>query len=267
MRIKESSSTAMELRPSESITTPLVSIVMPAYNSEKYLSAAINSVLAQTYSNWELLLISDSKSSDGTLQIASAASQTDSRIKTIQDPACKSLNANRNKGLELAQGTYIAFLDSDDKWLPTKLADQVAAMLEQKLDISYHSFEVIDEDGMRCGPTRQAKYEVGYLDLLKNNCIGCLTVMIRREFIGTKRMYDIRHEDLHFWLQLLQDGGTASPLAMPLAEYRIRKNSVSENKIQCALWRWHLYRHLNISIGKSAYYMILYVFFALYKRI
>lgn len=267
MRIKESSSTAIELRPSESITTPLVSIITPAYNSEKYLSAAINSVVAQTYSNWELLLIVDSKSSDNTLNIATEASRTDSRIKVVQDPSCRSLNTNRNKGLDLALGTYIAFLDSDDRWLPPKLATQVAAMLDRKLDISYHSFEVIDEDGAHCGPVRHAKYDVGYNDLLKNNCIGCLTVMVRKEFIGTKRMYDIRHEDLHFWLQLLQEGGTASPLSKPLAEYRVRKNSVSENKFQCAIWRWQLYRKLGLSKIQSLYYMLLYIVFAVYKRI
>nr|BFD66467.1 glycosyltransferase family 2 protein [Bdellovibrio sp. HAGR004] len=267
MRIKESSSTAIELRSGDQLTPPLVSIITPAYNSEKYISSVIDSVLAQTYSNWELLIIVDAKSKDRTSEIATKASQQDSRIKVVLDPECNSLSANRNKGLDLAQGLYIAFLDSDDRWLPSKLSTQVQEMQNGQLQISYHSFAVIDEEGHTCGPNRQAKYDVSYHDLLKNNCIGCLTVMAHRDFIKNKRMHEVRHEDLHFWLQLLEDGGTAKPIQIPLAEYRIRKNSVSENKIQCAIWRWQLYRKLNLPFYKRAYYMTLYIFFAVYKRI
>lgn len=253
--------------PISALEYPLVSIITPAYNAESFLSDCINSVLSQTYPNWELLIIVDAKSNDKTAEIAMKAGQQDSRIKVVRDAECKSLSANRNKGLDLAQGSYVAFLDSDDKWLPNKLAMQVTAMLDRKLDISYHSFEVINDTGLRCGPVRHAKYEVGYNSLLKNNCIGCLTVMVKKDFVGSKRMHNIRHEDLHFWLQLLKEGGTAAPMQTPLAEYRIRKNSVSENKLQCAIWRWQLYRKLGFSKARSLHYMILYAIFAIYKRI
>lgn len=246
---------------------PLVSIVTPAYNAQSFLQLTIDSVLDQTYSNWELLVVVDSKSKDSTAQIAEVASQQDQRIKVIQSPDCKSLSANRNKAIDLAQGDYIAFLDSDDRWLPNKLDIQVNTMLKNNLDISYHSFAVINESGAPCGPTRIAKYDVGFQDLLKNNCIGCLTVMVKKAFINSQRMKEVRHEDLDFWLQLLKDGGTAKPITTPLAEYRIRKNSVSENKLQCAIWRWRLYRNIGLSLHKSAYYMILYVIFAFYKRV
>lgn len=246
---------------------PLVSIITPAYNAESFLADCIDSVLTQTYHNWELLIIVDAKSKDRTADIATKACQQDPRIKVILDPHCNSLSANRNKGLDLAQGLYIAFLDSDDRWLPAKLTTQVTEMQKGQLQISYHSFAVIDEEGQTCGPNRQAKYDVCYRDLLKNNCIGCLTVMAHRDFIKSKRMHEVRHEDLHFWLLLLSDGGVAKPISKPLAEYRIRKNSVSENKLKCAIWRWQLYRKIGIPIYKSAYYMFLYIIFAFYKRV
>lgn len=248
------------------LSEPLVSIVTPAYNAQLFLQNTIDSVLSQTYKNWELLIVVDIKSKDSTAEIAARARDNDPRIKVIQTPECKSLSANRNIAIDLAQGKFVAFLDSDDKWLPNKLEIQVRAMLEKKLDISYHSFSVINENGQPCGPTRIAKYDVGFQDLLKNNCIGCLTVMVSKEFVSNKRMNEVRHEDLDFWLQLLKEGGTAKPISTPLAEYRIRKDSVSENKLKCAVWRWQLYRKIGIPLHKSTYYMMLYIVFALYKR-
>lgn len=267
MRINDSSNNAVKYNTVESLAEPLVSIITPAYNAQPFLQYAIDSVLAQTYKNWELLLVIDTKCNDSTAVIAKEASEKDQRVKAIQSPECKSLSANRNKAIDIAQGEFIAFLDSDDRWLPNKLEIQVKTMLKNKLDISYHSFAVINENGQPCGPMRVAKYDVGFKDLLKNNCIGCLTVMVKRKFVSSRRMQEVRHEDLDFWLQLLKDGGTAKPIQTPLAEYRVRKNSVSENKIKCAVWRWQLYRKIGIPLHKSAYYMFLYVIFAFYKRV
>lgn len=246
---------------------PLVSIVTPAYNAEMYLSETIESVIAQTYQNWEMLIVIDNKSSDKTQLIAQDASLKDSRIKVIKDILCSSISANRNRAIEEANGSFIAFLDSDDRWLPKKLELQIKMMMEQNVNISYHSFDIIGENGQNKGATRIAKYDVSYHDLLKNNCMGCLTVVVRRSFIRNTRMMQIRHEDLHFWLQLLQGGHYAKPLPQSLAEYRIRKDSISENKLQCAIWRWQLYRNIGLSLSKSTYYMILYVIFAFYKRV
>lgn len=266
MRNKDSVATYMNSTPSPLIQEPLVSIVTPAYNAELYLDDAINSVIAQTYQNWEMLVVIDNKSSDKTQLIAETASAKDSRIKVIKDSSCSSVSANRNRAIEMANGTFVAFLDSDDRWLPKKLELQIHMMTDQNINISYHSFDVIDESGLSKKSTRLAKYEVGYHDLLKNNCMGCLTVVIRKSFIKNTRMMQVRHEDLHFWLQLLRDGHSAKPIPDSLAEYRIRKNSISENKFQCAIWRWKLYRNMDFSMARSAYYISLYVIFAIYKR-
>lgn len=246
---------------------PLVSIVMPVYNAVDHLKYSIDSVLAQTHGNWELLIVIDCKSSDASLEIARRMALSDIRIQVITSDLCTDVSSNRNKAIEEAKGQFVAFLDSDDIWLPEKLAYQVSFMEVKKVNISYHSFDVINEDGGIKGPRRQAKYRVGYRDLLKNNCMGCLTVMVRRSFIKDKRMKNIHHEDLHFWLQLLQEGGYAFPIKETLAQYRIRKNSLSENKIQCAIWRWQLYRHLKLSVIASMYYMVLYTVFAIKKRV
>lgn len=267
MRNKDATVAFMNSTPGLLQQEPLVSIVTPAYNAEMYLAEAIDSVIAQTYQNWEMLIVIDNKSSDKTQLIAEAASQKDSRIKVIKDSLCSSVSANRNRAIEEANGTFIAFLDSDDRWLPKKLELQIQMMVEQSINISYHSFDIIGENGQNKGTTRLAKYDVNYHDLLKNNCMGCLTVVARRSFIHNTRMMQIRHEDLHFWLQLLQGGHHAKPMPQSLAEYRIRKDSISENKLKCAVWRWQLYRHLGVSIPKALYLMVLYVLFALNKRI
>lgn len=249
-------------------TYPLVSIITPAHNSELFLEDAINSALAQTYKNWEMLIVVDTKSTDATLAIAQNASTQDSRIKVLQNEDCHSISFNRNFAIDNSLGEYIAFLDSDDRWLPEKLAKQVAAMENESANISYHSFRVIDVDGAKCGPTRRAKYSVGYKDLLKNNCMGCLTVMVRRSFIKDQRMEAIRHEDLHFWIKLLHDSNSlAIPVTTTLAEYRVRDQSISSNKIKSAFWRWCLYRKLEIPPAKAIYYLSLYSLLAAWKRI
>ncbi|MBX2989403.1 MAG: glycosyltransferase family 2 protein [Bdellovibrionaceae bacterium] len=249
------------------MTAPLVSIVTPAYDAEAYLPEAIESVLAQSYQNWEMLIVVDCKSKDRTKHIAEAARGKDPRIKIITGPECKSVVDNRNHAIDQAQGEFIAFLDADDRWLPNKLRTQINVMLKDRLNISYHSFNVIDEKSRACGPIRTAKYAVGYEDLLKNNCMGCLTVIVRRDFIKEKRMRDVHHEDLHFWLQLLEEGESATPIKGVLAEYRIRQNSLTESKLRSALWRWQLYRHLGMTRLKAAFYMLFYALFAVNKRL
>lgn len=245
---------------------PLITVVTPIYNSTLFLERTIRSVINQTYTNWELLLIIDQKTTDSSPSIAKKYSKDDPRIKVLSLPECNNLANNRNLGISLAQGVYTCFLDSDDIWLPNKLAVQVNYMIETKTPFTYHSFAVIDESEKVSGPDRSAKYKVGFNDLLKNNCIGCLTVMIESKIAKKYMMEDIRHEDLHYWLKITKDGISAFPIPDVLAKYRVRDNSVSDNKIQSAIWRWNLYKNQNISLIKSIYYLLAYILFAIKKR-
>lgn len=248
------------------LASSMVSIITPVYNVERFLAETIESVLNQSFQSWELLLIVDAKSKDGSRQIAQKYAALDDRIRFIEGPETGGVAVNRNLGLSRAKGKYVAFLDSDDIWETDKLKHQVTYMDSAEVGMSYTSFSVIDEDGERAGPNRIAKYKVGGGDLLKNNCIGCLTVMIRRDLLAGLKFESSYHEDLLFWIRFLSDGRQAHPIRENLARYRIVKGARSHNKILCAVWRWQLHRKLGLGPFSALYYQCLYAFFAVLKR-
>ncbi len=244
---------------------PLVSIVTPAYNVEAYLEDTLKSVLLQTYKNWEMLLIVDSHSSDKTLEIAQRFSREDVRIRVFYNAkAPGGVAENRNTAISAAKGQLIAFLDSDDLWLPRKLELQLAHIMQRNAKISYHSFTPLHED--RQGKVRRALRTVKANDLLKDNVLSCISVMAYAPLIKQHQFKNTPHEDLVFWLEILKNH-QAEPLGDSLAFYRVRSNSRSGNKFHSALWRWHLYRNLGFSLISSARYMMFYIFNSLAKRI
>lgn len=244
---------------------PLVSIVTPAYNVEAYLEDTLKSVLSQTYNNWQMLLVVDSHSSDKTLEIAQKFSREDARIQVFHNPhSPRGVAENRNAAIAAAQGELIAFLDSDDLWLPTKLERQVAHIMQRNAKISYHSFTPLLQ-GQR-GKIRRAVKTVTANDLLKDNVLSCISVMASAPLIKQHQFKNTPHEDLVFWLEILKDH-QAEPLDDSLAFYRVRSDSRSGNKIHSALWRWQLYRQQGFSLFSSVRYMMFYIFNSLAKRI
>jgi teichuronic acid biosynthesis glycosyltransferase TuaG len=249
-------------------STPLVSIVTPVYNAERFLEATIRSVLAQNYQNWELLLVIDFKSKDHSLEIARRFAQQDNRIRVIFDEQNQGVAANRNHGIDEARGAYVAFLDADDLWLPEKLKAQVEFMEQRSVDFSFHSYQTMSEQGEVWGAVRAIRSAVvSYEELLKDNQIGCLTVMLRRSFLGNHRFYAGSHEDLVLWLELLRTGGTAQGIIECLAQYRIVQGSRSNNKILAAAWRWRILREVEkLSWPWALWYFGWYFYFAVVKR-
>lgn len=244
---------------------PLVSIVTPAYNVEAYLTQALNSVLSQTYQNWEMLLVIDSHSSDKTLEIAQNFSREDTRIRVFHNSnSPRGVAENRNIAIAAAKGELIAFLDSDDLWLPRKLELQLAHIMQRNAKISYHSFTPLHQE--QPGKIRRAVKTVTATDLLKDNVLSCISVMAYAPLIKQHQFTNTPHEDLVFWLEILKDH-QAEPLADSLAFYRVRSDSRSGNKIRSAFWRWNLYRHQKLSFLSSVRYMMFYVFNSLAKRI
>ena len=238
----------------------LVSIITPMYNSEKYIGQTIESVLNQTYKEWEMLIVDDC-SNDNSPNIVKEYVQRDNRIRYIKIKENKGVSNARNIGLQQARGRFIAFLDSDDKWNYSKLENQVQFMIEKECTITFTSYELIDEDSNTIGKEIKVPREVRYNDLLKGNTLGCLTVMIDKSKIEFDiEMSDARHEDYILWLSILKKGHIAYGIDKVLAQYRKSSTSLSGNKVKSAIWTWNVYRNIEkISLYKSMYYFINYI--------
>ena len=244
---------------------PLVSIITPSYNSEKYIIETIESVLAQTYKNWEVIIVDD-LSTDDSLQIIEQYAQKDRRIKVIRSKQNRGPAKARNRAIEEAKGKYIAFLDSDDVWFPDKLEKQITFMQENNLVLTYSAYETMDENSKYIN-TRNIQTTITYKDMLKSNHIGNLTGIYDTEFFGKVTMQEYGHEYYILWLELLKQIESTKGIPEPLAKYRITSNSISSNKLKVLKWQWHIYRDIEkLGIFQSAYTMMWYVFYALKKR-
>lgn len=233
----------------------LVSIIMPNYNSEKYIEATINSVLAQTYHNWELLFVDDC-SSDASLELVKAFQDERIRIFSMKKNGGAALA--RNKAIEEAKGRWIAFLDSDDLWIPEKLEKQITYMQNNGVSFSYTDYEVIDENNTIISTFKPQLDVCKYKDILKHNHIGCLTVIYDSDKLGKALMPTdaIKREDMACWLSILKNGAEAHCLHECLAQYKVHSNSVSSNKFKMIKYQWQVYRKVErINVFKSFYYL------------
>lgn len=222
----------------------LVSIVTPLYNSEKFIRETIESVLKQTYSKWEMLIVDDCSSDSGP-DIVKKYSEKDPRIKYIKMDRNSGAASCRNKAINLAKGEFIAFLDSDDLWRKEKLEKQIQFMKENQYFISFHEYEEIDENGEKLNiKIKVPKKPVTYRSYLLTNPIGCLSGMYNVKKIGKIYMPLLRkRQDTGFWLKILSTGEKAYPLKENLGFYRVRKNSLSFKKSDLLKYHWKLYRN------------------------
>lgn len=236
----------------------LVTIVTANYNAEKFIEDTINSVLAQTYPNWEMIIVDDC-STDSSIKIIEQYTKTDNRIRLIRLDKNSGPAVARNRAIEEANGRYIAFLDSDDLWLPKKLEKQLAFMESNNIAFSYSAYDLIDEEGSDLGhfsvPEKQS-----YKDLLKTCPIGCLTAIYDTKILGKVTMpLILKRQDYGLWLKLLKQIEYAYGLNETLAVYRIRKNSISSNKFKAAQYQWKIYRDVEkLGLFKSVYYFLHY---------
>jgi teichuronic acid biosynthesis glycosyltransferase TuaG len=220
-----------------------VTVIMPAYDSAADIGAAIASVQAQTETAWELMVIDDG-SRDETPQIAADAQRQDGRVRLIRLARNGGPAVARNAGIAAARGRYIAFLDSDDLWLPDKLARQLRFMEQRNAGLSYTGFYIHGADGRMVGAVHVPP-RLSYRDLLRSNRIGCLTAIYDRQMFGTVEMPDIRQrQDLGLWLRLLRQTPYAYGLDEPLAIRRLRPGSLSAAKLRSARYTWQLYRRV-----------------------
>ncbi len=243
----------------------LVSIVMPAHNSQGSLSDSVQSVLAQTYKDWELIIVDDA-SRDGTLALASQFASEDPRIRILPLDQNVGVAEARNRGINAARGQYLAFLDSDDLWLSHKLETQIGFMSSTGAGFSFAQYRRIARDGSLSNPVKVPR-SVNYEGLLRGNSIGCLTVTIDRYQIPEVSMPQIKHEDYVTWLKILKRGHIAYGIPQDLARYRVASSSVSSDKRRSAGWTWNIYRRVEgLSVIKSAWCFLHYTARAIYIR-
>ena len=231
----------------------LVSIVMPSYNTAKFIAESIDSVLAQTYTNFELLIVDDCSTDDTD---AVVAAYSDARIKYVKNEKNSGAAVSRNKALAMAKGKWIAFLDSDDLWHPEKLEKQIAFMKEKGCFFSYTQYEEIDEQSNPKGRFVSGPRKIGRIGMHNYCWPGCLTVMYDAEKVGLIQIKDIKkNNDYAMWLKVCKKA-KCYLLKENLAKYRKRGGSISNHSYK-ALVKWHykLFREAEGRCAVSAFFL------------
>lgn len=214
------------------INKPIVSIITPNYNCSRFIAETIESVLAQTYANWEMIIVDDC-STDNSYEIALNYSKKDSRIKVLKNTKNSGAAFSRNSALDIAQGEYISFLDSDDLWEKEKLEKQLDFMVNNNCDFSYTIYDLIDEESKKMNKEVRIPKKLSYLKYLHHCYTGCLTVMYKKEIANDIRSFLIENNnDYGLFLQVLKKSKKALGLQSDLAHYRIRKSGISRKKLR-----------------------------------
>jgi teichuronic acid biosynthesis glycosyltransferase TuaG len=247
----------------------MVSIITPSYNCSRFITDTVESVLSQSYVDWEMIIVDDC-SIDNSVEIIERIIDDNPKIRLIKLENNVGSAQSRNAALEVANGRFIAFLDSDDIWHPDKLEKQVEFMLKRKAPISFTSYELIDENGASKNHIIHSVEKLTQIDYLKNTIIGFSTSMIDTQMVGNSfRMMDIRtRQDASLWITLLGKGFIAQGINEVLMKYRVHSQSISANKVKAAKQVWNLYFNLHgLGFLKSIYCFSFYVFNAVKKRI
>lgn len=234
----------------------LVSIITPAYNCDRFIGETIESAQQQTYGDWEMIIVDDC-STDNTAEVVRQYAEKDQRIRYVALVQNSGAAVARTEAMRLARGKYMAFLDSDDLWSPTKLEKQLSFMRSNGFAITCTAYEHIDESGYPLGKVIRAIPRTSYNRLLLDCPVGNSTVMYNVEKLGKFRVPDIRkRNDDALWLQILKRERYIYGLDEVLAKYRIRGNSLSRNKVELIKYHWILYRQIEgLSILRSLFHI------------
>lgn len=245
----------------------LVSIVMPTYKCGRFIGKSIESVQAQTYQNWELIVVDDC-SGDDTVDKVLGFKKNDDRISIYQNSLNSGAAVTRNTALRHAKGRWIAFLDSDDLWESTKLEKQIKFMEEHDYAFSYHNYIEIDEQDKELGVYVSGKEHVGKLDMFACCWPGCLSVMYDAEKVGLIQVNDIKkNNDTAMWLKVIKKTD-CHLLKECLGKYRRRANSITPKPIWQRIWaHYPLFRVAEEMNPVSAtFWVIMNVFGNAYKK-
>ena len=233
------------------------SIIMPAFNAAATIEQSILSIISQDYPAWTLYIIDDA-SADNTSEIVEKYASNDKRIIYKRFLVNGGVAAARNWGISSSDGEYIAFLDSDDLWLPHKLAVQ-RAYLHNGYDVVCSDYYYFSRNVSNITGKTAKKEFFNYSDMLGGNNIGNLTGVYNRIRLGSVAQISIGHEDYVMWLDLMSRTSKGYCVKQPLACYRIQDKSLSHNKFKAASWQWYIYRRvLNMPFILSLYYFLCY---------
>ncbi|AUN96840.1 glycosyl transferase [Bacteriovorax stolpii] len=246
----------------------LVSIITPAYGTERFIAETIESVIAQTYPHWELL-IADDCSPDNLASVVKSYAEKDPRVKYLRMEKNGGPANARNLSLKNAKGKYIAFLDSDDLWHPEKLEKQISFMQKNDYAFTYTSYQRIKMEGEKYPFINHVPEKITYSGLLKNTVISTLTVILDKSKINNIQMTPgWGYDDYVLWLEILKTGIDAHGLNENLALYRVMEQSVSSNKPRALKWVWHIYRkQQKINPVMSLFYITNFSLNAFIKRV
>ena len=238
----------------------MVSIITPCYNSEKHIETTINSVLNQTYQNWEMIIVDDA-SQDDTYNIVSRITEIDTRIKLFRHHMNLGAGAARNFAVDISRGDYIAFLDSDDIWKHNKLSTQINYMTRTNSSVCFSSYELVDDNGNPLNKLIEALPDLTYDKQLKCNYIGNLTGMYDVRRLGKAIIHGIeKRQDWIMWLNLIEKAGHAKGMKDSLAYYRVRKEGISYNKLSLISYNYRVYRFfLGYGFLKSLRYILIFL--------
>jgi teichuronic acid biosynthesis glycosyltransferase TuaG len=252
------------------ITLPTVSVIMPAFNSARFIEASIDSVLNQTFRDWELLVV-DGGSSDDTIEIVARYTSIDHRVRLIQNIDDKGPAHARSTGIKQARGEFIAFLDGDDLWLRNKLATQIGFMTRTGSEFSYTKYRMMNSKGTDASCPLAVNRQYSYPSYLFLRGIGCSTVIIKRSLFSVEILEAYGPwlgEDTLWWLIILKDGTQASGILEPLVLYRDAEGSLSKHRLRNQISIWEIYRkRLNLSPIVAILAYISYIFDVALRRI
>ncbi len=246
---------------------PFVSVIMPAYNAAAFVEAAINSVLKQTYTDFELIVINDC-STDNTADIVSRIAATDERIRIFDNKKNSGVSFTRNFGISKAVGEWVAFLDSDDMWREDKIQKQIDILAAHPdAVIAYTASSFINYSGKPYNYIMAAEPEMTYKMLLKRNILSCSSIMVKKDVICRIGMAnDKMHEDYAAWLTILRNTKCAYGVNEPLLIYRLSQNSKSSNRLKSAKMIYHSYRYVGYNPVIAMLLTFRYAFYSVSKR-
>ena len=248
----------------------LISIIVPVYNAGAYIRETISMDAAQTYGNWELLLVDDGSEDDSREKIRESMESGDARIRLIEKQQNEGAARARNTGIEASKGRYVAFLDADDLWMPDKLEKELAFMKEKQAAFVFTAYEFGDEDAKRTGKVVNVPPSLTYFKALSRTVIFTTTVMLDTERTGREliRMPEVKSEDTATWWKILKNGFTAYGLNEVLAVYRRPARSLSSNKLEAIRRIWNLYRKQEkLSLWYSVYNLFFWAVRATMRRL
>ena len=242
----------------------LITIVVPVYNVEKYLPHTLESICGQTYTNLQILLIDDG-STDDSLAVCHKWARQDNRIQ-VYEQENQGVARTRNKGIQLATGKYVMFLDADDWWEEGKLAAQLAALEMTGDVICSTGRDLMNPDGTFTGKYIPVKSRLDYHELLKHNSINCSSVLILREVALEFPMeHDDSHEDYITWLKVVRKYGHATGINRPYLKYRLSQGGKSRNKAKSAIMTYQVYRYVGYGPLRSACFFLSYALHGIWK--